>query len=200
MNLFFKKNWIWLVAIVLSWVTGFFMGRSKTDVIVKPPVYVKGEKIIDSIPVPFPEPYEVIVPQPYEVKLPMKSDTIRLPGRDSFIVQKVDTAVILSDYVKENRYHNVLFDVDTLGKMQVNTSVQYNKLKNQVWEFTPVYKKETVERRRIFTPFVTGSFNSINQGGAGVGFYIKNVGVGAKYVKDFSLGKEAYEGALYIKF
>jgi len=65
----------------------------------------------------------------------------------------------------------------------------YNKMVSTI-------KKATGEK--TFTPFVNASYNSFGYYGAGAGIYIKNIGLGAKYITNFS--QQGYEVSLGIKF
>lgn len=203
MKTFFTKYWlwIWITSLILSFIGGFFLGRSKSGII-KEVKYIKGKTIRDTISTEKLVPYEVNTPK--NPDLPVKRDTIFSSSKDKIvidtIVESVDTSAIIDRYVKENKYSTVLFDTDTLGKLTVNSTVQYNQLKGLGWKFDPMQKETVIERKRNFTPFVMGSYNTFNQAAAGVGFYIKNVGVGAKYIRDLNLNKEGYEGGIYIKF
>ncbi|MBO9592729.1 MAG: hypothetical protein J7599_07445 [Niabella sp.] len=204
---FLIKNWYWFAAIILAGAICFFIGRANTVTITKTE-YVTGKTITDSIPGSDPVKSTI----PVNPKLPTKPDTVWMkgkpypvPGRDSIVyqpydvVQKVDTGKIIQEYITQNEYSNTLFD-DNNGKLTVASKVQYNKLQRLDYAFTPVQKVVTKERKRTFTPFLTGSYNTFNQAAAGGGIYIKNIGIGAKYVKDLTTGKTGYEGGIYIKF
>ncbi|GAB3024317.1 hypothetical protein GCM10027051_31160 [Niabella terrae] len=138
----------------------------------------------------------------------LPGEKIYVPGKDSIVYQEkftpVDSAAIISAYTVKNEYQNTLFDNDTAGKLTVNSTVQFNSLTGLSYEFKPMTKQVTTtitkERKRLFTPFVTASYNTFNQAGAGVGIYVKGVGVGAKYIKDLNTQKMGYEGGLFIKF
>ncbi|WP_346236765.1 hypothetical protein ABDK00_013995 [Niabella insulamsoli] len=197
------KHWPWLIACLLCWVIGFFMGRANSDVI-KKIVYVKGNTVEDSLIAPKPIKSEI----PADPVYPTKNDTVWMKGQpgetiiDSIpyqVIQKVDTSKIISEYITLNQYDNTLFD-NSNGKLSVRSNVQYNKLQRIDYSFTPIQKEITIERKRTFTPFITGSYNTFNQAAAGAGIYIKNIGIGAKYIKDLSTDRTGYEGGIYIKF
>jgi len=80
----------------------------------------------------------------------------------------------------------------------IDAVVQYNEMQKLGYEFTPIIKKTTVEKRRILTPFVSASYNSFGQFGAGAGIYYYDVGISAKYVTD--LKQNGYEIGLDYKF
>lgn len=51
---------------------------------------------------------------------------------------------------------------------------------------------------KLFTPFAVASYNNFNWVGAGIGVYINNIGVSAKYITDFK--DKGFEISGYIKF
>ena len=186
-------NWKCILIAIVMLAVGFFAGRWNTDTI-ESVKYVKGDTIHDSIEVP--EPYEVkVIDNPV---LPTKPDTVTLEGGKEYITLKVDTAKIIAEYVAEVSYNIPIFNNDTLGVLTADLKVQYNKLKNFSYDLTPVKKVVTVERKRVLTPFVEASYNSLNCVGIGGGIYINDVGVSAKYVTDFV--KKGFEVGLHYKF
>lgn len=204
-SIFLKYKWYIIIgAILAAGIAGFFIGRSQSVVITKTE-YIKADPISGTVPKPDLAPVkQEDEPSP---DLPIKRDTVwqtdsvpyevQVPYK---VVESVDTAAILNNYTKKNFYSYTLFDNDTLGKLDLKSMVQYNLLQSQDYTFTPIQKVITKERKRTVTPFVMGSYSSLNQAAAGVGIYIKNVGIGAKYVKDLNTQKTGYEGGIYIKF
>ena len=188
-----RKYWKYALIVIVSVAVGFFAGRWNTDNVagVK---FLKGEPIHDSIEVP--TPYEVKVPA--NPVLPTKPDTVILQGGKEYIALKVDTAKIIAEYSAENLYDFNAFDSDTIGTMRIKQTLQYNKMKKFSYDFTPVKKVVTVERKRVLMPFVEASYSSFNYVGIGGGLYINNVGVSAKYVTDFV--KKGFEIGLHYKF
>jgi hypothetical protein len=174
---------------------GFFAGRC-TDKTITKTEYVKGETIRDTIFATKLVPYKVVIPA--APVLPMKPDTIKIPGKPEIIRMMVDTAQIIADFIKENSYSNTLFDDKKNGKLTVSSIVQYNKLKKLGYEFTPIYKETTVEKRKIFTPFVNASYNTFGYFGGGAGLYYYDVGLNVKYLTDFK--SKGYEFGINIKF
>ena len=186
-------NWKYILIAIVMLDVGFFIGRLNTDT-VESIKYVKGDTIHDSIEVP--EPYEVKVTA--KPVLPTKPDTVRLRGGKEYITLKVDTAKIIAEYSAENLYNFNAFDNDTIGTMRIKQTLQYNKMKKFSYDFTPVKKVVIVERKRVLTPFVEASYNSLNCVGIGGGIYINDVGISAKYVTDFV--KKGFEVGLHYKF
>jgi hypothetical protein len=179
---------IYLIIIgVVVLVAGFFIGRSTTTSSITTK-YVKGETVANSVNVPV--PYNVFIPA--VPLLPTKPDTI-----NNYIVLKVDTAKIIANYILRKRYTTPLFD-DSNGKLTVMSVVQYNSLDSLGYSFTPIIKETTITRTKTFTPFVNASYNSFGYYGAGGGIYINNIGVGVKYITNFS--QQGYEVNAGIKF
>ena len=189
------ENWKLLLLGLLILSIGFIAGRC-TDKTISKIEYIKGETVRDTIFATKLVPYKVEIPA--KPVLPMKPDTIRIPGKPEIIRMKVDTAQIIADYIKENSYSNVLFDDQQKGKLTVASVVQYNTLKKLGYEFTPIQKQTTIEKRRVFTPFVNASYNTFGYYGAGAGLYYYDVGVNVKYLSDFKT--KGYEFGVNIKF
>jgi hypothetical protein len=185
------KNY--LICLAIGLVVGFFIGRAtiKTKTEIK---YVKGETIHDTIPVP--TPYNTYIP--IHPVLPVKTDTIQIKDTVRY-TQVVDTAAILSDYIIRRDYNINVFD-NKNGKLKVFPSVQYNKLSSFSYEYTPIVETQTINKEKIFTPFVGIGYNSFNQSTAGIGIYYYNLGLEANYNYDFKLHKYGYGGKLLIKF
>lgn len=189
-----------LVAILAALIIGFFVGRANQKEIVKTKTeYVKGETIRDSFY--FPEPHEVVKYKTEFLTLPSKKDTI-WKDKNIYISERIDTAKIIERFSVENKYRQVLFDSDTLGKFTLNSSVQYNQLKNTSYEFKPVYRTitNTVQKKNTFTPFIGASYNTFNQAGVGAGIFIKNFGVEYKYLHDLKTRNTGHEAGIKIKF
>lgn len=156
--------------------------------------YIPGTTITDTIKLPIPYYVEV----PAKPVLPTKPDTIRIPGKEIVIIEKVDTAQIIADYIKRNFYKDTLFKNDTTGEMIVSAIVQYNRLQSLGYTFTPVIKEVTVERKKAITPFASGSVNSLGFVEYGGGLYINSVGFELKRVTDF--GQSGFEFGMHLKF
>lgn len=181
-----KTIYLIIIGIVIL-IAGFFIGRSTTtsSLVTK---YIKGETVTNSVNVPV--PYNVFIPA--VPSLPTKPDTI-----NNYIVLKVDTAKIIANYILRKRYTTHLFD-DKNGKLIVSSVVQYNSLDSLGYSFTPIIKEVTVTKSKIFTPFLNASYNSFGYYGAGGGIYYHNIGVGAKYITNFS--QQGFEVSANIKF
>ena len=182
-----------IVVISAIFLTGLLAGRWT-----KKPIdrieYIPGPTITDTIRIPVPYYVEI----PAKPVLPTKPDTIRIPGKEIVIIEKVDTAQIISEYIKRNFYKETLFKNDTTGEMIVSATVQYNRLQSIGYTFTPIIKQIRTERKRVITPFVSSSANTLGFFSAGGGAYINNIGFEVKRVTDFTVS--GTEFGVHVKF
>ena len=103
---------------------------------------------------------------------------------------QIDTAASLAATVKdwnmERTYAGTLFQSDTLGMARYEAKVQYNTLTSLKWDFTPKSKVVTKIKNRTVRPFVGVGYNTFNQVSATGGVFIKNIGLSATYISDFT--------------
>ena len=209
-----KKIIIAIISILLALVVGFFVGRKTIKLPEpKPPVYIQGDTIKQEIPVPY--PVEVLIPVDtsnliaYCVENGLFTDLF--PVKDSIIYLNPQTKddslkiymAIASDWVKERRYQQNLFDVDTLGKCDIDLMVSNNQLRNLDYTFVPVIKQiETVvEYKKKFSPFVGAGLTTMPAvvGQAGM-FFEDKYGVSYLYQYDYTNKKHIHGGTFLIKF
>ena len=98
---------------------------------------------------------------------------------DNTITEAVDTAKIINDYITERTYSLTLFD-NLHGKLDITPIIQYNKLTEVPYSFTPIEK--TVFTKHKWTLFSTLSYNTFNIAGVGVGAFYNNIGVQYRYL------------------
>jgi hypothetical protein len=189
-----KKYWKIAVAILLLAV-GFFVGRQTSEVKTTTKL-VPGKTVTDTLYSQQLSPYHSEIPD--NPALPAKPDTVYLPG-DSVpyaVILKTDTAKIIQNYITKNSYRKQLFDDDN-GKLIVSADVQYNLLQKLSYNFTPMQKVTTIEKKRVFTPFIVGSYSTNKWIGAGIGAYYYDIGVSAQYQTNFT--SKNYLFSLYYK-
>jgi len=180
------ENTLAILALICLFLFGFIIGKQTTSS--KPVIeYVKGETITRLIP------YTEFIP----VKVYEPGETIYIDSIE-YLINEIDTIALIAEYVKTKHYEQVLFDVDTLGKMQVNLSIAYNSLRSLDYEFTPIVKQITTIKHQTYTPFLSSSANSFGTVGVGGGIYRNNIGYEAKYITNFS--KQGVEVGLNYKF
>lgn len=97
------------------------------------------------------------------------------------IIQEVDTAKIIEDFLLERQYDLTLFD-DDKGKLDIRPVVQYNKLQKVDYSFTPIHQRVTIKEKRLFTPFVSSNISTFNIVGLGGGLFIKDLGFEYNYL------------------
>lgn len=187
MNKYIKNALIILGVILVIFILGYYTGRRTfTPQTVTEVKWMKGQTIRDSIDKPI----------PYKVEVPSDPKYIYVdrvvPGEPPL----VDTMAILADCILKRQYAVVLIDNDTVGYFKLYADVQYNKLQNTRYEFTPVIKTTntvtTVERPApLFTPFIMTGFNTKNMGSIGGGVFVKDIGVAYEYIHRF--GDEKFD-------
>ncbi len=167
-----------IIVFIVGLIIGFFIGRSTIkEGEVK---YVKGDIVRDTVPVPYPVEVEV----PKYIKLPMKKDTLWV-DKVRYITEHIDTATIIKDYIIERTYSLKVFD-DMNGKLDATAKVGYNKLLGFSYDYTPLQKHVIIKEKKLFTPFVSGSYHTYKALGVGGGVFIKDLGV--EYLYNVSLG------------
>jgi hypothetical protein len=157
---------------------GFFTGRCTTEVETKTE-YIEGEPVSGNIP-----NIEPIHTETPEIStLPVKIDTISVDNIQH-VVQKVDTAAIIREYEVKRFYSETLFN-NQYGKLDISFSTQYNKVSDLKYGFSPITIIKTVEKERVFTPFVSVSYNTLKQAGIGGGLFYHDTGIQVRYITDF---------------
>lgn len=121
--------------------------------------------------------------------------------KDSIVRIPTDTAGIIADFNKIKHYDIQLFDVDTLGTCSISTDVQYNRLMNLSYQFSPINK--TIEHSIIVKPkdwnLVGGvGLNTINMWNIQVGAFYRHIGATYQFTNEF--GKNSYSHGINIMF
>lgn len=180
---------------IVSGIVGFFVGISNE--IETTTKWIKGETIHDTVPKKKLVTKYVIVPRLLSYVEKQKDTTIITTNpinKDSAISETV------KDWNLERVYKDYLFESDTLGTLEYNINVQYNRIKSFSYNYTPIYKEVTKERKRTFIPYVSASYSTFNIVGIGLGTYYHNLGVGAEYQYNYDLQKKGINMHLNIKF
>ncbi len=171
-----KKKYIIISIICL--VLGFFIGRQtvSTEAKIK---YIQGKAISGSVNdsrlIPIKEEKQT------NPNLPLKPEIIY---KDSirYIVLKVDTAAIIADYILKRSYELTPFD-DENGKLQLFPTVQYNQLTGLDYQFTPIRKEIIQQKEKLWQPFVSVSYSTLDFIGIGGGVFYQNLGIEYQYQK-----------------
>lgn len=178
-----NKTSVVLALVALFGAGMFFVGRGSVKVVERT-TYVQGKTQHDTIPVERLVPYAVLVPA--TPALPLKPDTVWKEGKPVYIALVVDTAKIIADYAKENKYNSSLFDNETEGSCSVDLSIQYNKLKRLSYAYTPIQKVIVKEKIQTLTPFVSGRYSTQGSVGIGGGCFYHDIGLEAMYCTDMT--------------
>ena len=180
---------------IVSGIVGFFIGRSNE--IETTTKWIKGETIHDTVQREKLVTKYVIVPELLSYVEKKKDTTIittKPINKDSAISETV------KDWNLERVYKDYLFKSDTLGTLEYNINVQYNRIKSFSYNYTPIYKEVTKERKRTFITYVSASYSTFNIIGVGLGTYYHNLGVGAEYQYNYDLQKKGLNLQFSIKF
>lgn len=182
-----------IILVLIACLASFFAGRltTKQKDTVK---FVKGETIYRTIEVP----KFIKSTIPTAVFLPVKKDTLFI-DKEKIVIQTVDTAKIIENYIAERKYAFNVFD-DENGKLDIDQTIQYNELQKFNYSFTPMQKVITQQKERVLIPFASASYNSFNIAGAGGGMFYKNVGIEYKYLYNINNHGSGHEFGLKVKF
>lgn len=187
---------------IISGVFGFFIGRSnEIDTTTR---WIKGETVHDTVT------KEMLVPNyinvPTLLSYAEKQNVYINSNKDTTIITtkpiNKDSAIseTVKDWNLERVYKDYLFKSDTLGTLEYNINVQYNRIKSFSYNYTPIYKEVTKERKRTFVPYISTSYSTFNIVGMGLGTYYHNLGVGAEYQYNYDLQKKGLNLQFSIKF
>lgn len=165
-----------ILTVLIAFALGFFLGRlsiKKSEKV----EYVKGETVNGTV---YTSSLKVS-----DRLTEFKADIQSLPMIFWIIdtvtnVAEVDTAKIIEEFLVERKYDLTLFD-DEKGKLDVSPTVQFNRLQKIDYSFTPIQKVITKKEERLFVPFVSASYSTLNYVGAGGGFFLKDLGLEYKF-------------------
>lgn len=186
---------------IVSGIIGFFIGHSNNEI--KSIQYLEGETIHDTIP------KEKLVPKYINVPALLsysEKQNVYINNRDSTVIttnpENKDSAIVetIKDWNLERVYKDYLFKSDTLGTLGYDIHVQYNRIKSFSYNYTPIIKEVTKERKRTFIPYVSASYSTFNIVGIGLGTYYHNLGIGAEYQYNYDLQKKGLNLQFSIKF
>lgn len=175
-----------IITILIIGLIAFFMGRA-TIKQTHEVTYKKGKEMsgnaLMTLPVKELVPIEPILP--YKIIFIENTKT-----------EIVDTAKIINDYIAERTYSLTLFD-NLHGKLNISPTIQYNKLTEVPFTFTPIEK--TVYTKQKWTFFSSLSYNTFNIVGVGSGFFYNNIGIHYRYLWNTDLHVIGHELGVNIK-
>lgn len=180
---------------IVSGIIGFFVGRSNDIKITTKFIY--GKTIHIDVPKEKLVTKYVIVPKLLSY-VEKQRDTTYITSnpinKDSAIEETV------KDWNLDRVYKDYLFKSDTLGTLGYDIHVQYNRIKSFSYNYTPIVKEVTKERKNTFTPYVSASYSTFNIVGIGLGTYYYNLGIVAEYQYNYDLQKKGLNLQFSIKF
>ncbi|PXV63871.1 hypothetical protein CLV62_112121 [Dysgonomonas alginatilytica] len=181
-----KLNKYLVLIILLALVIGFFIGPTiKTDKDVK---YVKGETVTASIDT---SKFELLKEEKPNIQY-------RDTGSIKYRYAPVDTAAIIADYELKRSYKVIAFDDKAKGKLELFPVIQYNKLAGLDYNFTPIQKEISIQKKQIWMPYASMSYSTLNYIGIGGGIFYHDIGLELRYVTDFN--KKGVDIGLKYKF
>ena len=185
---------ICLIILFIGCAISFFIGRSTIDTKTKTE-YVKGETIKDT----------VYIPAPYSEKKADKNNLIPVYKKDpeGKETTELDTAkskdVTIHDWNLERKYANQVFDNEN-GKFLYDITVQNNKLSKFNYTFTPIQKVTTTIKEKIFQPYVSAGYSTLDIASVGGGFFYHNLGIEYQFQRDFKYNNIGHSLDLKYKF
>lgn len=180
-----KKATLIVLCGIVCLVIGFFVGRSSIDSEPKKE-YIKGEMLTGSVsPTQF---------EPIKEEKPDKSLSPFIQYRDTGSVRymPIDSAayakLVIADYELKRTYKLTAFDNKTQAKLDLFPVIQYNKLSALDYNFTPVIERQTIYKTKVWQPFISASYSTLNYIGIGGGIFYHDIGIEYQYQK--SLGSQ----------
>ena len=170
-----------VIACALLLLCGIYIGKKMVPVkTITKTVYVEGTPIHDTIDNPVPVYIETPIDTAnliaqcvrdgiFSELFPEKQHT------DTIVLFKEDTTKIMADWATRREYNETLFDIDTVGKLTINTYTQYNRLGDIEYNFVPMYKQVTTEiyNVRKFSPYIGVGLSTFPLYDAVIGFFYR---------------------------
>lgn len=169
-----------LVTCLITFIVGFYIGRSADEDDIKTR-YKKGETISGSVNNVQLSPVKEEIPE--QPILPIKPII-----KEKIVVQVVDTAAIIAEYEKKRTYTLTAFDNKEYGKLQLYPILQYNRLVGLDYDFTPMVRETTIRQNKIWQPFVSASYSTLDYVSIGGGIFYYRLGF--EYQYQISLGNK----------
>lgn len=188
----------YILIVLLFFIAGgvifFFISRSTIDTKTKTE-YVKGETIRDT----------VYIPAPYSEKKTDKDNLIPVYKKDpeGKETTELDTTkskdATIHDWNLERKYANLVFDNEN-GKLLYDITVQNNKLSKFNYTFTPIQKVTTTTKEKIFQPYVSAGYSTLDIASVGGGFFYHNLGIEYQFQKDFRYNDTGHSLGIKYRF
>jgi hypothetical protein len=195
-----KKNVLMVFFLVVAAIAGFFVGRKTINTETKIE-YIEQEPVSGSVVNNQLQPVKEKTPT--NPHLPVRVDTVysdSIRTEIKYIVQKVDTAAIIADYMIKRSYDITAFKTPELGELKLFPTIQYNQLTGLDYNFTPITKTITVYREKVWQQFLSGSYSTLGSVGIGGGTFYHNLGFEYQYQKDIGNKSSSHLFGLKYKF
>lgn len=114
------------------------------------------------------------------------------PGNDSLHIYRA----VYADYTKIRKDHVSIFDIDTLGTLTVDATIQFNRSHAYGYDFKPKIKtiNNNFKPKPItFIPFLSSSYSTTDYLGMGGGFFYHNLGFEYQYQIDLRQNNISFE-------
>lgn len=191
-----------LIAILL-FILGFFTYKwtHKSEIVTKIE-YIKGDSITDSIKILTPvkeyHPIDTLNVILEVLKSGKFSGLFPEVKKDTILVEKEDTSRILLDWSTLRFYSDTLINNDTLGVFKLDTKIQYNRLSNLNWTYTPIQKVVTTERKlkHTYIPYFGAGIITTPSVVAQAGLFIDNWGFACQYQYDWKMN--SHNGGILV--
>lgn len=106
--------------------------------------------------------------------------------------------LVIADYELKRTYKLTPFDNKTQGKLELFPVIQYNKLSVLDYNFTPVIERQTIYKTKVWQPFISASYSTLNYIGIGGGIFYHDIRIEYQYQK--SLGSQSNGHLFGVKY
>ncbi|MBF0651301.1 hypothetical protein IR083_21005 [Dysgonomonas sp. GY75] len=168
-----------LVCLIIDYGLGFYIGRYyiKESTVTK---YITGETITGSVDS---SKFELVKEEKPEIQYRDTGST-----KIKYVNLPADTAAIIADWELKRTYKAMVFESDTLGKLEIFPTIQYNRLTGLDYNFTPTIRNNYIIKTKVLQPFLSGSYSTLGYVGVGGGVFYHKLGVEYQYQLDCKSG------------
>lgn len=182
-----------LILFFVLLISTFLLGRLSVKIPPGEEKYVSGDTIKGSLAFTDIEPVRTVLKDSVILSIIYKDSIINVP-----MWTPETSRETVKDWNLYREYSQILFDNDTIGKLEIRPSVQYNRLVNIDYTYMPKVKQVTIYKERLYTPYVGVTYNSFEQLSMRCGLYKKNIGGEFSYI--IGKGKSGFGIGLNISF
>jgi len=184
---YFKKLLPWIILVILELIVIIIMiSRLRAKEVEIRTEYIKGDTVKVTTTVPVPTYIKTNVDTTAILEYCLTHDLYKEYFYKDSIIRIIDTVKVFQDWSDIVYYNIELFNIDTVGKCSIETSVQYNRLGEINTTFEPIIKVVTTRKPRVWEPFIGLGFSTQIEGSILTGVYYKNWGFSASYNQSFN--------------